>query len=59
MSDTITSEWLVWRIVEEKGYTPDDVRNWSRIDVLKFNAILDMRSTTELVGEGYSSVKEK
>ena len=50
----------MWRIVEEKGIDPNIIRHtWTRVDVMKFNAILDMRASYSHAETGYNKQKEK
>ena len=47
----------MWRIVEEKGLSPEVVRNWTRADVVKMNAVLDMVSSYDLAQQGQDDIE--
>ena len=54
LSPEIEQEWLLWRIWLKKGTPLNELKyDWTYIDLLKANALLDMEETNEIAVTEY------
>ncbi|MFX0205155.1 MAG: hypothetical protein ACFFDT_04155 [Candidatus Hodarchaeota archaeon] len=43
LTEEVNNEWPVWRLIFDGGQTLEEVDSWDYEDIMKANAILDMR----------------
>lgn len=59
MSESLEAEYLFWRLVTEKGFSPHELDTWDMEEIERANAMLDMSSDWQTAYQEYGEAKAK
>ncbi len=59
MSPDLEAEYLFWRLVTEKGFSPHELDTWDMEEIERANAMLDMSSDWQAAFQEYGEAKAK